>query len=272
MKILLILGHQPHRQLLPRSGRCGHRRTPRRRPSSHRPRPLPGTLRSDPAGKRDRQGRGLDPVVQRHCREVADADGYVVVHPNWWGQPPAVLKGWLDRVFRQGVSTSSVRRAWLGSWRASGRRLNHLEHAARRRIAALRRSAGEPLEGVRFQFLRRRRFPPPQLRVDHSQHAPARAGGWWRPAMRSASGFRAAEPASDTKRRLEVDRKDAKDAKRSPAARSARVQQRNMPHHPAGLRRLVVNPSGTRYAPVTKKPCRGCCDRVFKAPCSQPSL
>ena len=27
-----------------------------------------------------------------------DADGIVVVHPNWWGQPPAILKGWVDRV------------------------------------------------------------------------------------------------------------------------------------------------------------------------------
>jgi len=45
----------------------------------------------------------LDPVVRRHCDEVAAADGYVVVHPNWWGQPPAMLKGWIDREFRQGV-------------------------------------------------------------------------------------------------------------------------------------------------------------------------
>jgi NAD(P)H dehydrogenase (quinone) len=44
------------------------------------------------------------PVVQRHCEEVAAADGYVVVHPNWWGQPPAILKGWIDRVLRQGVA------------------------------------------------------------------------------------------------------------------------------------------------------------------------
>jgi putative NADPH-quinone reductase len=45
----------------------------------------------------------VDPVVQKHCDEVAAADGYLVVHPNWWAQPPAILKGWLDRVFRQGV-------------------------------------------------------------------------------------------------------------------------------------------------------------------------
>ena len=28
----------------------------------------------------------------------------MVVHPNWWGQPPAMLKGWIDRVLRQGVA------------------------------------------------------------------------------------------------------------------------------------------------------------------------
>ncbi len=45
----------------------------------------------------------LAPVVERHCREVTAADGYIVVHPNWWAMPPAILKGWLDRVLRQGV-------------------------------------------------------------------------------------------------------------------------------------------------------------------------
>lgn len=44
-----------------------------------------------------------DSIVARHCQEVQAADGYVIVHPNWWGQPPAILKGWIDRVFRQGV-------------------------------------------------------------------------------------------------------------------------------------------------------------------------
>jgi len=44
----------------------------------------------------------LDPVVEQHIGEVLAADGYVVVHPNWWGQPPAMLRGWQDRVLRQG--------------------------------------------------------------------------------------------------------------------------------------------------------------------------
>ena len=42
--------------------------------------------------------------VQRHCEEVSQADGIIVVHPNWWGQPPAILKGWVDRVIRPGVA------------------------------------------------------------------------------------------------------------------------------------------------------------------------
>jgi Putative NADPH-quinone reductase (modulator of drug activity B) len=46
----------------------------------------------------------LDPVVARHCAEIAEADGIVIVHPDWWGQPPAILKGWIDRVIRPGIA------------------------------------------------------------------------------------------------------------------------------------------------------------------------
>jgi NAD(P)H dehydrogenase (quinone) len=50
------------------------------------------------------KGAALPPEVARHCAEIAAADGIVVVHPNWWGQPPAILKGWIDRVIRPGVA------------------------------------------------------------------------------------------------------------------------------------------------------------------------
>ena len=46
----------------------------------------------------------LPSLVATHCREIAWADGIVIVHPNWWGQPPAILKGWIDRVLRSGVA------------------------------------------------------------------------------------------------------------------------------------------------------------------------
>ncbi len=44
------------------------------------------------------------PISVKHCAEISEADGIVIVHPNWWGQPPAILKGWVDRVVRPGVA------------------------------------------------------------------------------------------------------------------------------------------------------------------------
>ena len=46
----------------------------------------------------------LPAAIKKHCDEIAAADGIVIVHPNWWGQPPAILKGWVDRVLRPGVA------------------------------------------------------------------------------------------------------------------------------------------------------------------------
>jgi putative NADPH-quinone reductase len=48
--------------------------------------------------------RSDDPIVEGHCQEAADADAFIIIHPNWWGQPPAILKGWVDRVLRADVA------------------------------------------------------------------------------------------------------------------------------------------------------------------------
>lgn len=42
--------------------------------------------------------------IKSHCIEISESDGIIIVHPNWWGQPPAILKGWIDRVIRPGVA------------------------------------------------------------------------------------------------------------------------------------------------------------------------
>ncbi len=48
---------------------------------------------------------GLVPaLIRKHCEELLSADGIVIVHPNWWGQPPAILKGWVDRILRPGLA------------------------------------------------------------------------------------------------------------------------------------------------------------------------
>jgi NAD(P)H dehydrogenase (quinone) len=46
----------------------------------------------------------LAKTIELHCRKIANAAGIIIVHPNWWGQPPAILKGWVDRVIRPGVA------------------------------------------------------------------------------------------------------------------------------------------------------------------------
>ncbi len=42
--------------------------------------------------------------IKLHCKEISHADGIIIIHPNWWGQPPAILKGWVDRVIRPGIA------------------------------------------------------------------------------------------------------------------------------------------------------------------------
>jgi NAD(P)H dehydrogenase (quinone) len=62
--------------------------------------------RFDPVltGEEIPKGALLPSDIERHCREISEADGIVIIHPNWWGQPPAILKGWIDRVIRPGVA------------------------------------------------------------------------------------------------------------------------------------------------------------------------
>ena len=49
-------------------------------------------------------GETSDPLVLKHRQEIKKAHGIIIIHPNWWGQPPAILKGWTDRVLRSGVA------------------------------------------------------------------------------------------------------------------------------------------------------------------------
>lgn len=44
----------------------------------------------------------LPPAIEQHCLEIGEADGIVMVHPNYWSRPPAMLCGWVDRVLRAG--------------------------------------------------------------------------------------------------------------------------------------------------------------------------
>jgi NAD(P)H dehydrogenase (quinone) len=46
----------------------------------------------------------VDQNIVNHCNDLTDSEAIIVIHPNWWGQPPAILKGWVDRVIRPGIA------------------------------------------------------------------------------------------------------------------------------------------------------------------------
>jgi len=49
--------------------------------------------------------------VAGHCADLAWCDTLVFTYPTWWHGPPAMLKGWLDRVLLPGVAFHMPREA-----------------------------------------------------------------------------------------------------------------------------------------------------------------
>ena len=47
---------------------------------------------------------GVAPELQGHADDLRWADTLVFVYPTWWSSQPAMLKGWIDRVFAAGVA------------------------------------------------------------------------------------------------------------------------------------------------------------------------
>ena len=46
----------------------------------------------------------VPPEVSEHCRKLREAEILVLVFPQWWFGMPAILKGFVDRVFVPGVA------------------------------------------------------------------------------------------------------------------------------------------------------------------------
>jgi NAD(P)H dehydrogenase (quinone) len=62
--------------------------------------------------------RGTLPAdVASHLEAVAKADLLILQYPMWWYMPPAILKGWLDRVFVYGRAYTGRIRYDAGAFR-----------------------------------------------------------------------------------------------------------------------------------------------------------
>ena len=64
--------------------------------------PVAGHFKPQAEQLRAVKGRTLDPAVQAHLDRVLAADLLVLSFPLWWFSLPAILKGWVDRVFVTG--------------------------------------------------------------------------------------------------------------------------------------------------------------------------
>ncbi|MEU1998362.1 NAD(P)H oxidoreductase [Nocardia gamkensis] len=65
--------------------------------------------------------KAYSPEVESHMRRILDADVIVAVFPVYWMQVPAILKGWIDRVWNYGFAygrskprLAGKRMLWLG--------------------------------------------------------------------------------------------------------------------------------------------------------------
>ncbi|MEU8927117.1 NAD(P)H-dependent oxidoreductase [Kitasatospora sp. NPDC048545] len=61
-------------------------------------------LTAEETGTVDSAEESTDHRLALHRAEVATLDALVLIHPNWWGMPPAVLAGWVQRVLAPGVA------------------------------------------------------------------------------------------------------------------------------------------------------------------------
>jgi NAD(P)H dehydrogenase (quinone) len=47
---------------------------------------------------------GAAPTLQEYTTELRECQHLVLVYPTWWSGQPAMLKGWMDRVWVRGVA------------------------------------------------------------------------------------------------------------------------------------------------------------------------
>lgn len=56
------------------------------------------------AERRDHLVPGVPAEISRYADDLGWCDALVFVYPTWWGGQPAMLKGWMDRVWAAGVA------------------------------------------------------------------------------------------------------------------------------------------------------------------------
>lgn len=66
------------------------------------------------------QQQGFSTEIRREHERVNRADVIILQFPLWWGGPPAIVKGWFDRVLAYGFAYADGRRFDKGLFRGRG--------------------------------------------------------------------------------------------------------------------------------------------------------
>lgn len=80
----------------------------------------PGEFHYQSAQRTAALENGFSPEIRREQDRVREADCLLLQFPLWWGGPPAILKGWIDRVCAYGITYADGTRFDTGLFR--GRR------------------------------------------------------------------------------------------------------------------------------------------------------
>lgn len=88
------------------------------------------------------------PDLARHADDLRWCDALVLVYPTWWSAQPAMLKGWIDRVWVTGVAyelpagsnrirplLKNIRRIVVVTTHGSSKRINMLQGEGGKRVA-----------------------------------------------------------------------------------------------------------------------------------------
>jgi len=91
---------------------------------------------------------GVSPALERYAADLQWAQALVLVYPTWWSGQPAMLKGWMDRVWVAGVAwelppgadvleprLTNVRRIVVVTTHGSSKLINAIEGESGKRTA-----------------------------------------------------------------------------------------------------------------------------------------
>jgi len=145
---------------------------------------------------------GSHPDVAHHVADLQWCEQLVLVYPTWWSGPPAMLKGWVDRVWVRGAAWElpdggnrlrgrlrNVRRLVVVTSHGSPKWINAVQgEAGKRLVSRTLRSTCHPLARTTWIAIYGVDRSTPGQRADFLEALPRRVAGRRRRVRTAAGG------------------------------------------------------------------------------------